>query len=96
MATRPTWTTRNEIDFINSLGTRAYSHTNLNVIGKSQLQLLRSYLRTLKIRAVWAGMDRERIMDYVEDKIQKLESIDVLNSMGESASKKMKTMAGVV
>ena len=97
MATKPNWTTKNEMDFIRNIGKGVYSNkSNAQMMNKKPIPLLRSYIRAAELRTYWPGMDREKCIEYAKERLNRLESIESLNSIGEKVSRRALTMAGVV
>jgi hypothetical protein len=64
---RPTWSTTDEIRFINGLGHHR-DRRNLPSIEK-KLALLHGYLEGCKLRSDWTGLDREEITRYAEHRL---------------------------
>lgn len=68
------WTTKNEIDFIKSIGTGAFSKS-AKVLSRSQIELLEGYIAGAEKRVIWDGVDKKACIGFAKEKIRQLKSI---------------------
>ena len=65
------WTTKDEFEFIKNIGTKKHTgRANMRVFTTSRLDLLQGYARGARRRSSWAGMNKNKIMAFVEKEIK--------------------------
>ena len=66
------WRTADELKFLSRIGEHR-NHTDLRASDK--IQLLRSYLESMKLRRIWRNMEPEVIRAYAERLIENYEAL---------------------
>ena len=67
------WGTKSELNWLSGLGTGRYCPSNAKIIGVSRIKLFKNYIKSLRLREKWDGIDKEEVLKVAKEQLRQLE-----------------------